>query len=105
MSLFGNALSGQPSSEMRKIDAWCGCRVIPGFDATIWRWDCNGHVIRWSDYGNRSSDYGWELDHILASALGGADHSNNIRALHWRSNATHGGLLGAVLNNKIVGQR
>ena len=103
LNVFG--VSVQPNSEQRKLDAWCACRVLPNYSPAIWRHDCNGRVIRFSDYGNRSSEYGGELDHVVAGALGGSDHSSNIRALHWRDNASHGGMLAAVLRNNITGNR
>jgi len=50
------------------------------------RRDCCGHLIRYSDYGNRYSPFGWELDLItkLAAAGQGPD---NVQALHWKANA------------------
>lgn len=98
MSLFGNAFTDYPKTD-KKVDAWCACRPIPNSDRSVWRWDCNGSVIRFADYGDRSSEYGWELDHVVPNALGGASHGGNLRALHWKSNASHGGLLGNLLKD------
>ena len=82
--------------EQRKLAVWIKGHVIPGYDPTVWRRDDFGHAIRFSDYGNRSSTYGWEIDHIVAIALGGSDGLSNLRPLHCTNNATLGGLLGGM---------
>lgn len=47
---------------------------------------------------NGSANNRWELDHFpIPKALGCSDDMFNIRALHWRGNAVHGGLLGLGL--------
>jgi hypothetical protein len=48
---------------------------------------CSAWILR-SEYGNRSSNYGWEIDHITAKANGGLDNLSNLRALHWKNNAS-----------------
>ena len=87
-NLFDSTKDDQP-----KLEAWSKCISPPGFDGSIWRWDAFGSVIRWSDYGDRSSEYGWEIDHAVPSILGGGDGLHNLRALHWRNNASLGGAL------------
>ena len=80
----------QPPSDIlhkRKIAAWNCATIIPNFDQNVWRWDKFGIPIKWSDYGNRKSDHGWELDHIVPLAKGGCDEVHNLQALHWRCNA------------------
>lgn len=76
-----------------KFFVWTKGTVIPGFDANVWRYDAFGTVIRFSDYGNRSSQYGWEIDHIVPVALGGTDALANLRPLHCSNNASLGGRL------------
>lgn len=76
---------------------WSKGHIIPDADPAIWRKDDYGDVIRYSDYGDRSSPFGWEKDHIVESALGGSDDLYNLRPLHYRTNASHGGLLAALL--------
>jgi hypothetical protein len=94
---FQNALS--VNDDDRKRETWTRCREIPASDPNQWRYDDLGYAIRWSDYGDRSSSYGWELDHYPIPACdGGTNDLSNLRALHWSGNASHGGLLGAARN-------
>ena len=72
---------------------WLKGHIIEGYDPNVWRRDDYGNAIRRTDYGNRQSDWGWEIDHILAVTLGGADHISNLRPLHYRANAALGGVL------------
>ncbi len=83
--------------EQRKLVAWRNATPVIGYDPNDVRKDAFGWFIRWSDYGNRNSDYGWEIDHAHPTILGGSDNLSNLRALHWRNNATLGGLLGNAL--------
>lgn len=81
------------SDEERKLAAWANS--IPyslGLLDEI-RIDCDGRKIAWSDYG-KYSELGWQIDHILPSALGGSDSAFNLRARHWLGNTSAGGLLG-----------
>jgi hypothetical protein len=60
----------------------------------MWRQDPFGALIRYTDYGDRSSDYGWEVDHRIPVAAFGIDDSVmptfwqflNVQALQWRNN-------------------
>ena len=86
-------LNSQPNHELKSSVWWKGT-PIPGSDSKVWMQDAAGNAIRWSDYGDRNSAYGWEIDHIVATKSGGSDHISNLRPLHWKLNATLGGLLG-----------
>lgn len=68
-----------------RVRAWEGCARIPGCDKAIWRQDSAGRVIRWSDFGDRFSHYGWEMrvcqsEGMLARAL----KRHKMEAIHWR---------------------
>ena len=52
-----------------------------------WRKDQCGAWIKYQNYGDRDSDYGWEIDHITPESQGGKDILSNLRPLHWRNNA------------------
>ncbi len=102
MSMFGRGIGSGLLGEERKRAAWSRCRAL-----TVWekiplgygdfRVDDYGNIIRWEDYGNTNSEYGWEIDHIHPSALGGSDRYANLRALHFRTNRSLGGQLNALL--------
>jgi hypothetical protein len=83
--------------ESDKLAAWLACKPFHEFDPTLYRVDAYGNVIRWDHYGTQS-EQGWEIDHVLPSALGGADHVANYRALHWRANRQLGARLGNQIN-------
>lgn len=57
--------------------------------------------IKYSEYGNRQSDYGWEIDHITPVSKGGDDSLANLRPLHWNNNASRqDGRLFCVVKSK-----
>lgn len=53
---------------------------------SVWRRDAFGNLIRRQDYGNRKSDYGWEVDHIIPVSMDGSDELPNLRPLQWEAN-------------------
>lgn len=79
--------------------AWLAASPIFGSDPNELRQDCDGRLIRWSEYG-QYSDFGWQIDHVRPIALGGLDSIGNKRARHWRGNTSAGGLLGQVLGRR-----
>lgn len=59
--------------------------------------------IKMSEYGNRDSDYGWEIDHIKPESKGGEDIVSNARPLHWKNNASRqAGRLTKVVTSKGI---
>lgn len=69
-----------------KDAVWRKGRPIPGFTSIMWRWDAWGRVMRYSDYGKRASEWGWEIDHIVPVSEGGNNDLSNLRPLNWVSN-------------------
>jgi hypothetical protein len=63
--------------------------------------DHEGFTMKRADYGDRNSPYGWELDHIIPKALGGADHDGNLRPRHCKGNASAGATLGNALRRGL----
>ena len=71
-----------------KRAAWARTSPVPG-QPNSWefRKDCLGHLLRYADFGNRHSPFGWELDFIVARAIGGSGDTENLQALHWKATA------------------
>ena len=96
--MFGNSLLSQAlQDEQRKLAVWAKGTPIIGYPETVYRRDYTGRAMRYSDYGNRSSNYGWEFGHIVAAALGGSGDISNLRPENWETNASAGGLLSNFL--------
>src|ERR1700755_357150 len=72
-----------------KRAAWARTSPVSGQQLNSWefRKDCLGNLVRFADYGNRHSPFGWELDYIIPHALGGTNDTENLQALHWRTSA------------------
>ena len=75
------------SFSQEKIDLiWEKGITIPGYDKSRFRKDCCGAWIIKKEYGNRNSDFGWEIDHIYPQNLGGGDDDLNLRPMQWQNN-------------------
>lgn len=79
MSLYEN--------DQHKMILWQRAKICPGYDPYVWRYDPYGRVMKWQDYGNRNSQFGWEIDHVKPQSAGGSDNLSNLQALNWQSNA------------------
>ena len=47
--------------------------------------DCNGNVIRWSEYGKLTL-YGWEIDHSIPKSKNGSNDISNLSSMRWKEN-------------------
>ena len=70
-ALFG----GTYSTHAKRVAIWNRAAPIPGCDKAIWRCDDQGRIIRWADYEDRFSRYGWAIlrergESRLAQTLG-----------------------------------
>lgn len=81
------ALQTQLIEDLKRA-AWSRTTPVGG-QPSAWefRKDCFGNVLRYADYGNRHSPFGWELEYITARALGASTDPDNLQALHWKANA------------------
>ena len=77
---------GFPDNVIKQV--WEKATVVPGYSPDEWRKDQCGAWIGWRYYGNRNSQYGWEIDHITCIANGGTDALSNLRPLQWENNAS-----------------
>jgi hypothetical protein len=81
-----------------KRAAWSRTSPVGGHtNAWEFRKDRLGNMVRWADYGNRKSPFGWELDFIEPKAVGGSTEPDNLQALHWRATAARSTSIPAAL--------
>jgi hypothetical protein len=81
---------GRTFSEVTVKFVWRNGREMRTFNPGVWRYDVYGLPIRYADFGNIESPYGWEVDHILPVAAGGTDDLTNLQPLHWENNRQKG---------------
>ena len=88
------SLHQNDESARRKIAAWQKAIIVGGYDPSIYRKDRFGLWIKWQEYG-MTTNYGWEIDHIVPTSLGGLFVPSNEEATHWQNNRRK--------SNKFVG--
>ena len=86
-----------------RLKIWAKAQTCMPNDPAEWRKDQCGAWINWNQYGNRNSEYGWEIDHIKPESKGGEDIVSNARPLQWFNNASrlNGRLTCAVTANGV----
>ena len=67
-------------------EVWGKGSVVLGNDQNLWRKDQCGAWIGRQFYGNRNSQYGWEVDHIDTNTEN--NQLSNLRPLQWKNNAS-----------------
>lgn len=73
------------------VDAvWAKAKIDPEYHPEEYRRDYYGTLIRLNEFGNRDSEFGWEIDHIKPVSKGGSDYLFNLQPLHWKNNAVKG---------------
>jgi 5-methylcytosine-specific restriction endonuclease McrA len=78
------------TDEDTTLRVWRRGKEIEGYDASVWRHDICGHVMKYLEHGNTVSDHGWEIDHIHPTAKGGANTWDNLQPLNWKNNRAKG---------------
>jgi hypothetical protein len=74
------------ATEKEIQEVWSKGVIVPNYNSSVWRKDaCNAWIKR-TEYGNRDSIYGWEIDHIIPKSKGGAESLDNKRPLQWKNN-------------------
>lgn len=87
------------TEQIQKV--WEKATVVSGNDSNVFRKDQCGAWIARQQYGNRKSNYGWEIDHITPESKGGGDELSNLRPLQWENNMSKlaGNLVCVVTSN------
>jgi hypothetical protein len=71
-----------------KRAAWSRTSPVGGH-ANAWefRKDRLGNLVRYADFGNRKSPFGWELAVVEPKCVAADSGTGNLQALHWRATA------------------
>ena len=70
------------NKEQIKI-VWEKAKTQLNYDSDHIRKDECGAWIYFEKYGDRTSEYGWEIDHIIPKSKGGTDDICILQPLHW----------------------
>ena len=84
----GNSI--MPFDEKTINAVWAKGQVAGSNNPDEYRKDECGAWMYFSHYGNRSSQYGWEIDHITFVDHVASDDLNNLRPLQWQNYACKG---------------
>lgn len=69
---------------------WQKASKADGLNPDLIRKDCCGALILKTEFGNRNSNFGWEIDHVYPLSQGGDDNIDNLRPMQWENNASKG---------------
>lgn len=81
-SIFEGLCLSYTEQEIQAV--WEKGETVPSNSSDVYRKDACGAWIARNHYGNRQSQYGWEIDHIDPD---GGEELSNLRPLHWLNNA------------------
>lgn len=68
-----------------KKTIWEKGNHITGYEPNEWRRDKYGNEIKWEDYGNKKSKYGWEIGQVNLISNGVVNSIVNLHPLHWKN--------------------
>ena len=71
-------------------EVWNNAKEILNQNPSKVRMDICNAIIWRNEYGNRNSEYGWEIDHIIPKAKGGGDYLENFQLLCGNCNRMKG---------------
>lgn len=85
-------------TEDLKKKVWKDGLTVNGYSPNEVRKDACGAFMIYEKYGDRESDFGWEIDHVCPKSLleelgykeDEIDNIDNLRPMHWRNNLSKG---------------
>ncbi|MFK5915549.1 MAG: HNH endonuclease signature motif containing protein [Woeseiaceae bacterium] len=80
------------ATQKQKDKAWDNAKKVRGKNSEEYRQDPYGNTIYKSSYG-KSSEMGWDVDHIKPKSKGGSDSTKNLQALNASVNRSKGNTL------------
>jgi len=80
------------ATKEQKEKAWNNAKKISGKNSDKYRKDPYGKTMYKSSHG-KSSDMGWDVDHIKPKSKGGKDTTKNFQALNSSINRSKGATL------------
>ncbi len=69
-------------SDTVKTAVWKKGRINPDYSPKVLRWDRNGNLMMWSEYGQTHSKFGWKIDLINPALNEGEEDLNNLHPVN-----------------------
>ena len=80
------------ATKIQREKAWDNAKKIRGKNPAQYRQDPYGNAMYKGSHG-KSSDMGWDVDHIKPKSMGGKDTTKNLQALNSNVNRSKGASL------------